>query len=228
MTMNNVALNLSFGTSTENKILDDGKNMTPPLPHSYSPGPFDVICARGKHAKNHSGNLRFRQMIDKLSKSYGAVENRSQKTRVVNQIIDSIRHANGAFVKFENGQWNQIGTAFAREKIGQSLRENNHGIYRSSTKSKRKMRKEMNQRTIENISTVMSNNRSVAAGLSQLSLSLEKHDSKQLVKEQQDGVSSDESDSELEIAMTRANSQILASLKKDRSIQNLLHDESSS
>ena len=32
-------------------------NKMTPLPKDFTPGPYDVICARGKEAKNHPGNI---------------------------------------------------------------------------------------------------------------------------------------------------------------------------
>lgn len=197
------------------------------LAQTFEPGEFDIICAKGNFARQHSGNVRYRKMIDQVSKMYGEMTSRSQKTALVNQIIDSVRSKGGAFVKKndKDGQWYEIDETQAREKVGQSLRERNHSQYKSTTKSKRKLRKDSDQRMIEQIESVVCTNDSVAAGLKQLSKSLERH-FKQIQEEGTNArMSSAQIDRELEIAMTQANSQILESLKSDESIQTMLQQQ---
>jgi hypothetical protein len=204
-----------------------------PLPLHFAPGPFDVICAKGNNAKNHPGNSRLRKFVDTFSEDYGNATSRVQKTIMVNQIIHSVRSVNGCFVKFENVQWHDVGDAMAREKVGQSLRERNHSLYRSSNKAKRKKKKEFNDKISDHVKSVMTNNNFVAAGVHQLASALEEHRGTTTASSTTTGGaqaaddnhmrSSDESN--LELAMTKANSRILASLKKDQSIQNILKEE---
>jgi hypothetical protein len=208
-----------------------------PLPLFFAPGQFDVICAKGNKAKNQPGNLRLRKFVEQYSQDYGNSTSRLQKTMLVNQIIYSVRSFNGGFVKFEKGQWHDVGDAMARETVGQSLRERNHSMYRSSTKAKRKKHKELNDKISDHVKTAMTKNHSVAAGVHQLTNTVERHRGtaaaaasdgggiRQTVAEQEEQMlpSSDELD--LELAMTKANSNLLASLKKDQSIQSILKEE---
>ena len=194
------------------------------LAQTFEPGDFDIICAKGNIARQHSGNVRYRIMIDRASKMYGEMKGRSQKTTLVNEIIDSVRSKGGAFVKKneKNGQWYEIDETQAREKVGQSLRERNHSQYKSTTKSKRKLRKDTDQKMMDQIESLVGTNDSVAAGIRQLSNSLERH-FQQIQEERTNArMSSAQVDCELEIAMTQANSKILESLKSDESIQRML------
>jgi flagellar biosynthesis GTPase FlhF len=106
-------------------------------------GPFDVICARGKDAKNHSGNIQFRRRIEESREAYAQAGSRLYKSLVVSSVVNWVREAspNGGFVKEIDGIWYEVGDHLAREKVGQALREQLHSQYKSSAKSKRSRRK---------------------------------------------------------------------------------------
>lgn len=109
----------------------------------FRPGPFDVICARGKSAKLHCGNTQFRQKIEESREAYAQAGSRLYKSLVVSSVVDWVRVAspNGGFVKEIDGIWYEVGDHLAREKVGQSLREQLHSQYKSSARSKRQRRK---------------------------------------------------------------------------------------
>ena len=112
-----------------------------PLALNFIPGPFDVICARGRHAKDHCGNVRFRGVIQQSIGKYAQTDTKLEKSLIVSEIIESIRAASptGGFVKYvkKDARWYEVGDQWAREKVGQSLRDLLHSQYKSSTKAKR-------------------------------------------------------------------------------------------
>lgn len=97
------------------------KGMRPLATGFAGPGPFDVICARGKKALNHSGNRRFRAMIKANLQKYSMATSKLEKSLIVSGIVDSVREASpgGGFIKQENGKWYEVGDHIAREKCGQ-------------------------------------------------------------------------------------------------------------
>mmetsp|Transcript_14540 Transcript_14540/g.35162 ORF Transcript_14540/g.35162 Transcript_14540/m.35162 type:complete len:199 (-) Transcript_14540:60-656(-) len=111
---------------------------------NFRPGDWDVICARGKEAKNHTGNQRFRQKIGESTQEYASATSRLYKSLVVTSVVNWVRDAspNGGFVKEIDGMWYEVGDHLAREKVGQSLREQLHSQYKSSAKAKRRRKKE--------------------------------------------------------------------------------------
>ena len=136
-----------------------------PLPSSFSPRPSDVICSRGREARNHPGNVLLRSLINQSVRAYENAQSRADKSRIVsdilfnfgwspspNQVCDgSGDEEMGGFVKQDNvtSRWYVIGEASAREKIGQSLRDRLHGKYKSSTKAKRRRNKILIQKQKE-------------------------------------------------------------------------------
>lgn len=75
------------------------------------PGPHDVICARGKQALNHPGNLRFREMIAQSLDEYSEASTKLEKSNIVSTIVDAVREASphGGFVKEVDGTWYEVG-----------------------------------------------------------------------------------------------------------------------
>lgn len=97
-----------------------------PLPQLAGPSKFDVICARGSTAASHVGNLRFREIIRQNLPRYNAAKTKMDKSLIVTSIVDAVRYSspNGGFIKQDkNGMWHDVGDAIAREKIGQTLRD---------------------------------------------------------------------------------------------------------
>ena len=93
------------------------------LPEDFVPGPFDVICSRGGSVKKHSGNMRYKHILELNLPAYDKAKNRVDKSQIVSSIIDAIREAspNGGFVREENGRWFIVADTFAREKVRKTL-----------------------------------------------------------------------------------------------------------
>ena len=126
---------------SESVAISKPKGMVP-LKIDYQPGEHDVICARGKQAKNHSGNVWYRELIDESLEQYDAAATKTEKTVLVTSILEAVRNASpdGGFIKKVEGRWMEVGDHIAREKIGQSLRDRLHTKYSSSTQAKRRRR----------------------------------------------------------------------------------------
>lgn len=115
---------------------------------NFAPGPYDVICARGKVAWNHSGNKFFRSIVKQNTERYAAaVETKIQRTRIVTEVVNEIRSRGNGFVKQEEdtGCWVQVGNLLAREKVGQHFR-NALSTYKSSSKNKKYRRRAATER----------------------------------------------------------------------------------
>jgi hypothetical protein len=92
-----------------------------PLPPDFLPGEFDVICGRGKSARDHQGNQLFRVAVEFAIDRYSEASTKIEKSLVVSKIVESIREKSpdGGFVKKESGRWFEVGDHMAREKVGQ-------------------------------------------------------------------------------------------------------------
>ena len=84
-----------------------------PLEAGFEPGPFDVICSRGKQFFNHIGNARFRSIVDNHINDYYRARSKLEKGRLFMSIVQEVRGASrgGGFVRFsaERGCYVEIG-----------------------------------------------------------------------------------------------------------------------
>ena len=58
-----------------------------PLSKSFLPEPSDAICARGREARNHPGNVLLRSLIDESVKAYESAQSLTDKSRIVSTIL---------------------------------------------------------------------------------------------------------------------------------------------
>ena len=89
------------------------------LSPSFRPGPFDVLCARGKLAYGAEGNRRFRELVAQHQKNYKACTCKYEKSKIVSHIVNTVRTASphGGFVKQIDGGWFEVGDRHAKEKV---------------------------------------------------------------------------------------------------------------
>lgn len=92
------------------------------------PNENDVLCGRGGRINSHSGNIKFRDVINARKKEYLAPTTKKlEKAHIAAAIVYDIRAMDppGRFLKEERdtGLWYDIGDAKAIKKTGQALRE---------------------------------------------------------------------------------------------------------
>lgn len=105
------AVRVSAGDATDETRLVDG----------FTPGPFDVICARGKTPRSHAGNIRMQELITELMDEYSSAKTKLDKSMIVTNVVDSVndKSPSGGFVRKEMGKWTRLSAAAAREKVSQ-------------------------------------------------------------------------------------------------------------
>mmetsp|Transcript_10969 Transcript_10969/g.16877 ORF Transcript_10969/g.16877 Transcript_10969/m.16877 type:complete len:182 (-) Transcript_10969:27-572(-) len=121
--------------------------MTASLPPCYQPTQYDVICGKGKKCYNHAGNKLFRKIVEEYLKEYSTAATKLDKSIIVSTIVHGVR-TKGGFVKVDDeGIWHDVGDEFARERVGQTIRDMLHHQYRSSTTAKRKRRQALQKKS---------------------------------------------------------------------------------
>lgn len=90
------------------------------LPASFTPGPWTVICGRGRETYNNIGNRRLRVLVEANLAKYQATKSKFQKTIIIASIVESVREAAGVggFVKTDSksGRYIEIDDGAAKEK----------------------------------------------------------------------------------------------------------------
>lgn len=139
-----------------------------------TPGCNDVICARGKMAKNH--NRFYQRLITDAIPGYSNATSKADKSKIVDTILQTIASNNGVFVKEQaasDGVYYQVSTSFAREKIGQNLRDKLSNKYKSSTKAKRKRRRQHTCSSVLDIDAIIRSNQFVTTRMDRLTTTIE-------------------------------------------------------
>jgi hypothetical protein len=120
------------------------------LPPDFTPGPYTVICGRGRKVQESVGNRRLAVLAQLFIPQYAKATRKDEKSTIVSEIVRIVQEASQepsrAFVRqASNDRWCQVDNLHAREKVGTVLRDLLSEKYRSSTKSKLVRRKERRQ-----------------------------------------------------------------------------------
>lgn len=120
------------------------------LPLDFTPGPYTVICGRGRKVQESVGNRRLAVLAQLFIPQYAKATRKDEKSTIVSQIVRMVQDASQeptrAFVRqANNDRWCQVDNLHAREKVGTVLRDLLSEKYKSSTKSKLVRRKERRQ-----------------------------------------------------------------------------------
>ncbi len=102
-----------------------GKSQQPMNAERINLEKFDVICGRHKTAYSHTGNVRFRVVIEMNRRRYQTTASRNEKTRITAELVAMFRSSRpgGRFLKMEgSNNWLDVGDEYAKEKVSHALR----------------------------------------------------------------------------------------------------------
>jgi hypothetical protein len=85
------------------------------------PGPYDVLLGRGKLIQEHSGNLRYRHIVENHKERYEKAS-KAEKTSIAKEIIQIVKDNGGRFFKKTDEGWTEASTEIARDKVSHSFR----------------------------------------------------------------------------------------------------------
>jgi len=112
--MSNGQGNYGEAKRKKKRVTSRSKHMTI-LPEDFEPGPVHVVCAKGKQAKEHPGNILLKSLVQKNLVDYSACISKSERTYIVTTIMQQIRdNGGGEFVRQLDGRWYEIGDRNAR------------------------------------------------------------------------------------------------------------------
>jgi hypothetical protein len=134
-------MNINGSSATSSNSLLHSMTLLPP---TFQPGPYDVLCGRGRACKDAPGNKAYREIIMNQLQVYADSMTKLAKGQIISNIMDQIKrqcHAYhkdkvGGFVKQNNGRWYDVGDFLAREKTSQCFRDALAALYSSSAQSK--------------------------------------------------------------------------------------------
>lgn len=121
------------------------------------PGPNDVLCDRHPKAYGHEGNHAFRVLCEKRAVPEYAIHmtnnNKSEKGKLVESIIDIIHSSGGRFLKKTRKQstWRVATKLQAREKVGIELRKAVHLHKKSKKEAPQSVQRYAAKRSVDDI-----------------------------------------------------------------------------
>jgi hypothetical protein len=198
----------SLVSSDEEDEESDEVDGNTPLPDGYQPSSHDVICARGKAFWCHDGNKRYRDLIAAATPRYSKTSNKQEKTMIVTEIVEAVHQLGGKFIKKVKkcGPFVVVSEVFAREKVGQSLRDGLSTKYKSASKFKKHRKsKSTSEKMPLDADRIVHTNRYVSQRIDEL---------RQQVNRRGDLAS----DASMVTLFSRTNSDILESIKMDHSM----------
>ena len=91
------------------------------MPRIIVTGFNDVLLGRGKLIQEHTGNRRFRQIVENHREEY---ENTRalEKTLLASRIVEILKQSGGRFLKQYGTCWGEVDDDTARDKVGHSFR----------------------------------------------------------------------------------------------------------
>jgi hypothetical protein len=106
--INGLGCGLAKGVAAHNSKL---------LPPEYKLGDDDVICGRGSRCFNHTGNKKFRKIVEEHLDRYSNTSCKFDKTNIICEIVNIVRQysPNGGFVKKDTstGRYYEVGDFLA-------------------------------------------------------------------------------------------------------------------
>lgn len=87
-------------------------------------GEKDILLGRDKFAFSHTGNQRFRVIVNSYRAAYQNAKNRESKTKITTQVIQGIHQCGGRFLKKDedSGEYVEVSNEVAHEKVSHALR----------------------------------------------------------------------------------------------------------
>lgn len=85
----------------------------------------DVLFGRGRHQRNHVGNINMRKLARSHRELYKGCQDRDDKTYITRSIVDSIHAHGGRFLKYhkESQRWVVVSDVEARQKVSHAIRD---------------------------------------------------------------------------------------------------------
>jgi hypothetical protein len=91
------------------------------MPRIHVPGPNDVLLGRGKLIQEHTGNLRFRHIVENQREIYEHAM-KLEKTLLAREIVEHLQKTGGRFLKRDRAGWAEVDDETARYKVSHSFR----------------------------------------------------------------------------------------------------------
>mmetsp|Transcript_24729 Transcript_24729/g.37584 ORF Transcript_24729/g.37584 Transcript_24729/m.37584 type:complete len:160 (+) Transcript_24729:86-565(+) len=94
---------------------------------SYHAAPEEnhILCGRGAKNYNHTGNMRFRQLVEREVPSYMKSSSKKTKATVIEKVMSNIQSEDLIFVEYncKESCWEKLSNTASRKKVAHRFRD---------------------------------------------------------------------------------------------------------
>jgi hypothetical protein len=97
--------------------------------HANVPNHSDVLFGKDKNVKEHSGNIRYLNLIAEYWDRHDGAK-KVQKKSITEEMVDLVKKTGGRFLKIEDSGWVEVSDVVAREKVSNAFRDRRKAVNR--------------------------------------------------------------------------------------------------
>jgi hypothetical protein len=109
----------------ERRRVLEGKNEC----HTNVPNHSDVLFGKDKSVQEHTGNIRYLNLIAEYWGRYDGAK-KIEKKSITEEMVDLVKKTGGRFLKMDDSGWVEVSDVVAREKVSNAFRDRRKAVNR--------------------------------------------------------------------------------------------------
>jgi hypothetical protein len=97
--------------------------------HTNVPNHSDVLFGKDKSVQEHTGNIRYLNLITEYWDRYDGAK-KVEKKSITAEMVELVKKTGGRFLKIEDSLWVEVSDVAAREKVGNAFRDRRKAVNR--------------------------------------------------------------------------------------------------
>lgn len=97
--------------------------------HTNVPNHSDVLYGKDKSVQEHSGNIRYLNLISEYWDRYDGAK-KIEKKSITEEMVNLIKKSGGRFLKMDDSGWIEVSDVVAREKVSNAFRDRRKAVNR--------------------------------------------------------------------------------------------------
>jgi hypothetical protein len=97
--------------------------------HTNVPHHSDVLYGRDKSVQEHSGNIRYLNLIAEYWDRYDGAK-KIEKKSITEEMVNLVKASGGRFLKMDDSGWVEVSDVVARDKVSNAFRDRRKAVNR--------------------------------------------------------------------------------------------------
>jgi hypothetical protein len=102
--------------------------------HTNVPNLSDVLFGKEKSVQEHSGNIRYLNLIAEFWDRYDGAK-KIEKKSITGEMVDLVKKSGGRFLKMDDFGWVEVSDIIAREKVSNAFRDRRKAVNRAQARA---------------------------------------------------------------------------------------------